>query len=94
VPDLVIMSRRIYDGLTEQQRSWVKEAMAASVTYQRELWAAAEKEALTEVAKSGVEIIYPNKQPFRDAVAPMKEGFAKTELGPLIRQVEALESSS
>ena len=94
VPDLVIMSRRIYDGLTAQQRSWVKEAMAASVTYQRELWAAAEKEALTEVAKSGVEIIYPDKQPFRDAVAPMKAGFAKTELGPLIQQVEALESSS
>jgi len=94
VPDLVIMSRRIYDGLTEQERSWVKEAMAASVTYQRELWAAAETEALTEVAKAGVEIIYPDKQPFRDAVAPMKEGFAKTELGPLIRQVEALESQS
>jgi len=94
VPDLVIMSRRVFDGLTEQQRAWVKEAMAASVTYQRELWAAAEKEALTEVTKAGVEIIYPDKQPFRDAVAPMKATFLQTELGPLIQQVEAMESES
>lgn len=92
VPDLVIMSRRVFDGLTDQQRAWVKEAMAASVLHQRELWAAAEKEALTEVAKAGVEIIYPDKQPFRDAVAPMKAEFSKTELGPLIRRVEDLEA--
>ncbi|XER21092.1 TRAP transporter substrate-binding protein [Fretibacter rubidus] len=94
VPDMVIMSRRIFDGLTDQERNWVKQAMADSVVYQRELWAAAEKEALTEVAKSGVKIIYPDKQPFRDAVAPMKADFSKTELGPLIRQVEALGSAS
>lgn len=94
VPDLVIMSRRVFDGLSEQQRAWVNEAMATSVVYQRKLWAAAEKEALSEVAKAGVEIIYPDKQPFRDAVAPMKAAFAKTELGPLILQVEAMETKS
>ncbi len=94
VPDLVIMSRRVYDGLTENERGWVREAMAKSVTYQRELWAEAEAEALSEVAKAGVEIIYPDKQPFRDAVAPMKARFAETELGPLIKQVERLESRS
>ena len=94
VPDLVIMSRRVFDGLSEQQRAWVKEAMATSVVHQRKLWAAAEKEALSEVGKAGVEIIYPDKQPFRDAVAPMKAAFAKTELGPLIRQVEAMETKS
>ena len=94
VPDLVIMSRRVFDSLSDQERAWLKDAMDASVVYQRKLWASAEEEALREVAKSGVEIIYPDKQPFRDAVAPMKAALAETELGPLIRRVEAMETKS
>lgn len=94
VPDILIMSRRIFDGFTDQQRDWVKKAMAASVTHQRKLWAEAEELALTEVAKAGVEIIYPDKQPFRDAVAPMKAEFLKSDLGDLIRQIEAMETTS
>ena len=93
VPDLVIMSRRVFDGFSEQQRGWVNAAMKASVVYQRKLWAAAEEEALSAVTKAGVEIIYPDKQPFRDAVASMKAALAKTELGPLIRRVEAMEAN-
>jgi tripartite ATP-independent transporter DctP family solute receptor len=92
VPDIIIMSRRVFDGLTDQQRDWVKKSMAESVVHQRKLWAAAEDLALSEVAKSGVEIIYPDKQPFRDAVAPMKDAFSKSDLGPLIRQIEAMET--
>lgn len=92
VPDLVIMSRRVFDELSDQQRDWVKQAMAASTIYQRKLWAAAETEALSAVAKAGVEILRPDKQAFREAVAPMKAAFAKTDLGPLIRQVEAMET--
>ena len=94
VPDILIMSRRIFDGFIDQQREWVKEAMAASVLHQRKLWAEAEELALSEVVKSGVEIIYPDKQPFRDAVAPMKAAFLKSDLGPLIRQIEAMETKT
>jgi len=94
VPDILIMSRRLFDGLNDQQREWVKTAMAASVVHQRKLWAEAEDLALTEVVKAGVEIITPDKQPFRDAVAPMKAEFLKSDLGPLIRQIEAMETKS
>ena len=94
VPDILIMSRRVFDGLNDQQRDWVKKAMAASVLHQRKLWAEAEELALSEVAKSGVEIIYPDKQPFRDAVAPMKAEFLKSDLGTLIGQIEAMETQT
>lgn len=94
VPDLLIMSRRIFDGFTDQQRDWVRKAMADSVVHQRKLWADAEELALSEVAKAGVEIIYPDKQPFRDAVAPMKAKFSDSKLGVLIRQIEAMETKT
>jgi TRAP-type C4-dicarboxylate transport system substrate-binding protein len=64
------------------------------VIHQRKLWAVAEEQALSAVTKAGVEVIYPDKQPFRDAVAPMKAALAKTELGPLIRSVQAMEAKS
>lgn len=92
VPDILIMSRRVFDGLTDQQREWVTEAMGASVLHQRKLWAEAESLALQEVEKAGVEIIYPDKQPFRDAVAPMKTAFLESDLGPLIHEIEAMET--
>lgn len=94
VPDLLVMSRFVFDKLSDQERDWLKTAMADSVIEQRKLWAASTEKAYREVQKAGVEIIRPNKQPFRDAVAPMKAKFAKTELGPLITRVEAMERGS
>ena len=42
---------------------------------QRELWAAAEEEALTELKKAGVTIFEPQKSLFSDKVSPMYESY-------------------
>jgi len=93
VPDLLIISRRVYDDLAPQQRDWLRQAVAESILYQRELWAQAETDALEQVAAAGVEVIYPDKAPFREAVAGIKASYDDTEIGQLIRQVEALEAA-
>lgn len=92
VPDVLIMSREIYDGLTMQQRTWLQQAVAESIVLQRALWVTAEKTALEAVQAAGVEIIYPDKQLFRDAVLDLQATFAQSPLGPVIRQVKALEA--
>jgi tripartite ATP-independent transporter DctP family solute receptor len=94
VPDLMIMSRPVYNALSDQQRGWVQTAMSASVIEQRKLWAESEAKALEAVAASGVEIIRPDKAPFRAAVASIKTAFETTELGPIIRRVDALGAVS
>lgn len=94
VPDLMIMSRPVYNALSDQQRGWVQTAMSASVIEQRTLWAESEAKALEAVAASGVEIIRPDKAPFRAAVASIKTAFEATELGPIIRRVDALGAVS
>jgi len=94
VPDLLVMSRAVYDKLPDQESAWLKTAMAASVVEQRKLWADSTEEAYREVQKAGVEIIRPDKQPFRDAVAPMKAAFLETDLGPLIERVGRLDVTS
>ena len=38
VPDVLLMSKRIWDGLSSQERGWLTKAVRDSVEHQRELW--------------------------------------------------------
>ncbi len=75
VPDVLIVSTFVWKSLSEEERQWLQEAAAESVTYQRKVWSEAEQEALTEVTKAGVEIIYPDKAPFMEMVKPLLESY-------------------
>lgn len=89
-PDVVVMSQSIWDGLTEIQREWVKQAMSSSESYQRELWAKASADALIELEANGVTINRPDKAPFRAAVADLKAGYQGTRVGDLAARIEAM----
>ena len=91
MPDILLMSSRIWDDLTPQQQAWLQEAVDDSVTYQRKLWQEATDEALAAVQAAGVEVIYPDKAPFQDAVVAMKESYAGTEVADLLTRIEAVE---
>ncbi|MCJ7682622.1 MAG: TRAP transporter substrate-binding protein, partial [Candidatus Aminicenantes bacterium] len=67
---------------------WLMEAVEDSVVFQRKLWTDAVEEALREVRKAGVEVIIPDKSPFREAVRSMHESFRETPLYDLIRAIE------
>lgn len=79
VPDILIGSTHFWNALTDQEKEWVKTAIKNSVAYQRELWLNAEKEALTEVEKAGVNIIRPDKTIFSDMVQPIYDEIQKDE---------------
>ena len=68
LPDVLIIGTHIWNDLSEEEKKWMQEAVDNSVVYQRQLWAEAEKEALDEVQKAGVEIIYPDKTLFSSKV--------------------------
>lgn len=68
LPDVLLVSTHLWNRLSEQEQEWLQQAADKSVQYQRELWAISEKKALEEVEKAGVEIIYPDKAPFQEAV--------------------------
>ncbi len=91
VPDMLLMSEYIWESLDEQQREWVQRAVDDSVAYQRDLWNAATEEALAAVKAAGVTVTYPDKAPFMAAVEEMKASYDGTEIGRLIRALEAVE---
>ena len=91
VPDMLLMSSRIWNSLDEQQQEWLQKAVDDSVVYQRELWRISTEEALAAVQAAGVIVTYPDKQPFMDAVEAMKATYDGTKTGTFLRAIEAVE---
>ncbi|MBU3023731.1 TRAP transporter substrate-binding protein [Aestuariibacter sp. A3R04] len=90
VPDVMLMSLRTWQHLTAQQQEWVRMAMADSVAHQRELWRASTEASLAKVIEDGVEVIYPDKQPFVDAVKPFHDSYKGTDVGDLLEKIKAM----
>lgn len=90
VPDVILMSEQIWQSLTPIQQGWVRSAMRDSVVYQKQLWQAATLDALAQVKASGVQVIVPDKQPFIDAVKPLHQQLAGSEVGELLQKIQQL----
>lgn len=91
IPDILLMSARIWERLTPLEQQWLQEAVDESVGYQRTLWKEASVHALEEVQKAGVELIYPDKTLFREAVKEMHESYRGTPVYPLLKEVERIQ---
>ena len=92
IPDVLIVSTKVWDTLSEQERAWLQQAARESAEHQAVLWAEAEEESLVAVQEAGVEIIRPDKEPFRREVQPLLESFrAQPALYDLIQQIQTTE---
>jgi len=87
-PDILLMSEPVWESLTPQEQEWVQQAVDESVVYQRTLWAEATQLALEEVQAAGVEVLYPDKTPFQEAVKPLYEEYRNTDLFDLIERIK------
>ena len=92
VPDVLIMGTHLWNSLNEEQQKWVQASSTASVMYQRKLWAQAEKEALEEVQKAGVQITRPDKTLFQNKVTSMYEDYKDVnDVYSLIHRIQAVK---
>lgn len=91
VPDVLLMSKRVWDDLTEEEQSWLAQAVRESVEYQRDLWQVETQQSLEAVKAAGVVVTYPDKAPFRAAVEPMKADYAGTPTGDLLDAIKSME---
>ena len=66
VPDVLLIGTDTWARLNEEEKGWLKEAVAESTVVQRKLWADSEKESLEAVIKAGVKVVYPDKKPFEE----------------------------
>ena len=88
-PDVLFISARVWAKLGAAQQQLLREAARASVRVQRELWDKAEAQALARARAAGAQIVQAQREPFRQAMAPVYARFANTaELQRLVKAIQ------
>jgi len=91
IPDILLMSTLVWNRLSRQEQEWLQKAVDDSVEYQKQLWKESTEESLKLVQEAGVEVVYPDKQPFVDAVQSMYDSYKGTPLYELIQEIKSIE---
>lgn len=91
VPEVLVMSKTAFEKLSPEDQTAVREAAKASVPFNREKWAAREKESEAKVLAAGVEVVRDiDKAPFQAAMGPVYEKYASTpEMKKLVEDIQA-----
>jgi tripartite ATP-independent transporter DctP family solute receptor len=93
VPDVLVISTKIWNSLTPDEQKWLQEAINESTVYQRKIWKQASQHALEEVQKAGVEVIYPNKEPFVENIQSLYEEYKnRPEIYNLLQEIKGFKS--
>ncbi|MEM9159825.1 MAG: TRAP transporter substrate-binding protein, partial [Verrucomicrobiota bacterium] len=88
VPDLLMISSKIWSGLSERERDWLQRAADESSVYQRELWAVKTKESLEKVVAAGVEVLECDPSEFQAACASIVDTLWGTPLEPWLKRIK------
>jgi len=92
VPEVLVISKIVWDGLTPEDQTLFREAAQESVAKQRELWAAKEVESKAAVEALGAVINTVDKAPFIEAMKPVYEKYVTDPaLQDLVARIQATE---
>jgi TRAP-type C4-dicarboxylate transport system substrate-binding protein len=90
VPEVLVFSKKIWDGLSKEDQAMLRKAAKESVPYMRKLWDEREIKS-QKVAEAGGAQLVPvaNKQEFQDAMKPVYVKFASTpKLQELVKKIQ------
>lgn len=92
VPDILIISTKVWNTLSDQEKKWLQEAADESVPVERKYWDESVKESLRIVQEAGVIIHRPDKSAFADKVEDLLAKYKEDEvLGDLISRIQAVK---
>lgn len=93
LPDVLVISTSVWNGLTEEQQGWVQKAALKSLVEEKKLWNAAVEKDMKFLEEQGMEIIEPDIESFRKATQPIKDKLRTDPIiGDLINRIEEMSS--
>ncbi|AWH89283.1 TRAP transporter substrate-binding protein [Limnobaculum parvum] len=78
IPDVLVISAKVWDGLSEKDQKALQQAADESMMYMKELWAQSNAEEKVKAENMGVQFSYPEKASFQQAVQPMYDNLQKS----------------
>ena len=91
IPDIVLISKKSWDKLSDQEKQWLREAANDSMEKQIELWTEFTQKSMDEVKKAGVTVYKPDKAAFRAKVKDMHASYNGTKIGEYIKRIQKVE---
>jgi tripartite ATP-independent transporter DctP family solute receptor len=91
VPDMLMMSTKVWSTLTPEVQAWVRQAAIESSTYQRKLWQEETLAALQKAKAEGVTVYDVDVAAFAAKVAPMVNEVENAEVRDLLKRIAAVE---
>ncbi|MDO6446412.1 TRAP transporter substrate-binding protein [Colwellia sp. 1_MG-2023] len=90
VPDVILASLPVWQGLSREQQAWLTAAMRDAVAHQKLLWQKASEEAMLAVEQAGTTIIYPDKASFQAKMVDFHASFADSPVAEQIIQIKKM----
>jgi tripartite ATP-independent transporter DctP family solute receptor len=91
VPDTIMMSNKVWNKLSTEQRGWLKSAFLESVEYQKKLWADDCEKQLQIMKDSGLQVIEPDKSSFVTASQGFYDNLKDEDMKALVARIKAVE---
>lgn len=91
VPDLLMISSKVWNSLNKQEQEWLQEAADESSVFQRKLWQEKTEESLAYVVEQGVEIVECDPAAFQAACAGIADTLKGTPVEPWLNRIKAAQ---
>ena len=77
-PEILVMSKIVFDKLPPHDQQWVRAAARESVPFERQKWDEQEAKSLANVKAQGAEIVEVDKKSFQAVMGPVYDKFMTT----------------
>ena len=89
-PEMLLMSKKVWDTLTPDEQKIFRDAAKESVPYMRKLWDQKELESRAAVEKGGAQVVEVDKKSFQDAMKPVYDKFiTDPKLKDMVSKIQA-----
>ena len=90
-PEILVMSKVVWDKLPANEQAMVRQAAKESVAVQRKAWDEAEGKSLANVKAAGAEIVEVDKRSFQAVMGPVYDKFMTTP--EMKRAIKAIQDT-
>jgi len=88
-PEILIMSKVVWDKLPKAEQDMVRKAAKESVAFQRKAWDDQEAKSLANVKAAGAQIVEVDKKSFQAVMGPVYEKFMTTpDMKRLVKAIQ------
>ena len=91
-PEILVMSKVVWDKLPKAEQDMIRQAAKASVAFQRQKWDEQEAKSLANVKAQGAQIVEVDKASFQAVMGPVYDKFMTTpDMKRLVKAVQDLK---